>query len=447
VPPPLLLAGALVVTILVGSFLLWLPVAHSAGTVSWLDALFTATSAACVTGLSVVDIGTRFTPFGQVVILLLIQIGGLGIMTIGTVVLMAFGQRPTGVLRALLRGFASHRPQLRARDIMGTVFLVTLVVELAGAALLFLAFVREHPVDESVWLAVFHSVSAFCNAGFGLWPDSLVHYASSPLVNFTVMALIIFGGLGFVVLLEVAYYVRSCLRRSGQVNRLSLHSKIVLSASLVAVAVGMVLFLILESDNALADRPWDERFLIASFQSVTARTAGFNTIDIAALSNPMLLILILLMFVGGGPGSMAGGIKLTSAATVLAMVYHRLRGSREVRMFGRAIGEITLQRAAILAILSSLLIVVTVCAMEMLRAGTGAMQRGDFFAVTFEAVSAFGTVGLSMGITPTLEVGGKILIIALMFVGRLGPLWLMDFLQHLPMAPPVRHAKEELMVG
>jgi trk system potassium uptake protein TrkH len=316
-----------------------------------------------------------------------------------------------------------------------------------GAALLFLSFVRQHPVRESVWLAIFHSVSAFCNAGFGLWSDSLVQYADSPLVNFTVMSLIISGGLGFVVLLEVAYFARSRVRRSGQVNRLSLHSRIVLSASLVAVLVGMVLFLILESDNALAHRPWDERLLIASFQSVTARTAGFNTIDIALLSNPMLLILILLMFVGGGPGSMAGGIKLTSAAAVLAMVYHRLRGSREVRMFGRAIGEATLQRAAVLAILSSLLIVATVCGMEMLRAGSGEMQRGDFFAVTFEAVSAFGTVGLSMGITPTLEVGGKVLIIMLMYVGRLGPLWLMDFLQHLPMAPPIRHAKEELMVG
>lgn len=446
-PPPVVLAGALVVTILIGSFLLRLPVAHAAGTVTWLDALFTATSAACVTGLSVVDIGTRFTLFGQVVILLLIQIGGLGIMTIGTVVLVALGQRPTGVLRALLRGLASHRPQIRGRDIIGTVFLVTLIVELAGAALLFLSFVREHTVGESAWLALFHSVSAFCNAGFGLWSDSLNHYAGSPLVNLTVMVLILLGGLGFVVLLEIGYFARSRLRRTGHVSRLTLHSKIVLSATLVAVLAGMVLFLVLEADNSLAHRPWSERFLIACFQSVTARTAGFSTVDTASLSNPMLLILMVLMFIGAGPGSMAGGIKLTSTAAVLAMVYHRLRGSREVRMFGRAIGEITLQRAAVLAILSSMFIVATVCGIEMLRSGSRQMQRADFFAVTFEAVSAFGTVGLSMGITAALGIGGKILIIALMFVGRLGPLWLMDFLQHLPTSPPVRHAKEELMVG
>jgi trk system potassium uptake protein TrkH len=161
----------------------------------------------------------------------------------------------------------------------------------------------------------------------------------------------------------------------------------------------------------------------------------------------MLLILMILMFVGAGPGSMAGGIKLTSAAAVLAMVYHRLRGSREVQMFGRAIGELTQQRAAVLAILSSMLIAGAVCAMEMLRADDGPTQRADFFAVTFEAVSAFGTVGLSMGITAALSVAGKLLMIPLMLVGRLGPLWLMDFLQHLPSAPPVRHAKEELMVG
>jgi trk system potassium uptake protein TrkH len=447
VPPPVLLAGALVVTILVGSFLLRLPIAHAAETVTWVDALFTATSAACVTGLSTVDIGTRFSFFGQVVILLLIQIGGLGVMTIGTVVLVALGQRPTGVIRALLRGLASHRPQLRGRDIIGTVFLVTLLVELVGAALLFLAFVPDYPIDDAVWLALFHSVSAFCNAGFGLWSDSLAHYANAPLVNLTVMALILSGGLGFVVLLEIVYFARTRLRREGHVSRLSLHSKIVLSASLVAVLVGMGFFLILESDNALAQRPWGERLLIASFQSVTARTAGFSTVDTASLTNPMLLILMILMFVGAGPGSMAGGIKLTSAAAVLAMVYHRLRGSREVQMFGRAIGELTQQRAAVLAILSSMLIAGAVCAMEMLRADDGPTQRADFFAVTFEAVSAFGTVGLSMGITAALSVAGKLLMIPLMLVGRLGPLWLMDFLQHLPSAPPVRHAKEELMVG
>jgi trk system potassium uptake protein TrkH len=226
-----------------------------------------------------------------------------------------------------------------------------------------------------------------------------------------------------------------------------LHSKIVLSASLVAVLVGMGLFLILESGNALAQRPWGERLLIASFQSVTARTAGFSTVDMASLTNPMLLILMILMFVGAGPGSMAGGIKLTSAAAVLAMVYHRLRGSREVQLFGRAIGEVTQQRAAVLAILSAMLIVAAVCVMEMLRADDGPKERADFFAVTFEAVSAFGTVGLSMGITAALSVGSKVLMIVLMLVGRLGPLWLMDFLHHLPSTPPVRHATEELMVG
>jgi trk system potassium uptake protein TrkH len=448
VPPPVFLAGALLVTILTGTVLLRLPVSHAGPAVSWLDAFFTATSATCVTGLVVVDTGTAFSGFGQAVILALIQVGGLGIMTIGTTVLLALGQRPSAVVRETLRGFAGHQQAIRPRDLLGMVILFTLVVEASGAALLFTAFVEHEPVPRAVWLALFHSVSAFCNAGFGLWSDSLVRYAGEPVVNLTVMALIIAGGVGFVVLVEVRFWIASRLRRRGYVRHFTLHSKIVLAATLVAITTGFVLILALEKGNALAGRPWPERLWIAAFQSVTARTAGFNTVDIAALSNPTLLVLIFLMFVGGGPGSMAGGIKLTSATTVVALVYHRLRGSREVRLFGRAIGEITLQRAVVLAILAAVLIAVVVCLIEIAEVTPPyTSERGEFFAVTFEAVSAFGTVGLSMGITSGLHSAAKLLIILLMYVGRLGPLWLMDFMQHLPADPPVRHASEELMVG
>lgn len=447
-PPPAILAVTLLTTILIGSLLLRLPVASVGPPITWLDALFTATSAACVTGLVVVDTGTRFSFFGQLVILMLIQIGGLGVMTIGTTVLVALGQRPTAVVRQLIQGFASHQHAIRARDILGMVFLATLIIELVGAVLLFTAFVRTHPVMEAAWLAIFHSVSAFCNAGFGLWSNSLVDYAGSPLVNLIVMGLIVAGGLGFVVLVELRRWISSVSRSHGVVERISLHSKVVMTASGFAVIAGAVLILILESGNVLANRPWGERLLIAAFQSVTSRTAGFNTVDIAALSNPTLLILIALMFVGGGPGSMAGGIKLTSATAVLALVNHRLRGHREVHLFGRALGEMTLQRAVVVAILAALSILIVICAIEMTRRGPSpALERGDFFAVAFEAVSAFGTVGLSMGVTGTLDAVGKVLIIMLMFVGRLGPLWLMDIFQHLPPPPPIRHAQEELMVG
>lgn len=448
VPPPVFLAGALLVTILSGTVLLRLPASHAGPAVSWIDALFTATSAVCVTGLTVVDTGTAFSGFGQAVILVLIQVGGLGIMTIGTTVLLALGQRPGAVVRGTLRGFAGHQESIRPRDLLGMVFLFTLVVEACGTALLFASFVRHEAAPRAAWSALFHSVSAFCNAGFGLWSDSLVRYAGDPIVNLTVMALIVAGGVGFVVLVEVRYWILSRVRPHEYVRHFTLHSKIVLTATAIAITAGLALILVLEQGNVLAGRPWAERFWIAAFQSVTARTAGFNTVDIAALSNPTLLVLIVLMFVGGGPGSMAGGIKLTSATAVAALVYHRLRGSREVRVFNRAIGEMTLQRAVVLALLAAVLIAVVICLIEVFEVDPPyTSERGEFFAVTFEAVSAFGTVGLSMGITSGLHSPAKVLIILLMYVGRLGPLWLMDFMQHLPADPPVRHASEELMVG
>ena len=451
IPPPAFLALGLLGAIVIGGTLLRLPIAHAGPTVGWLDALFTATSAVCVTGLTTVDTGTRFTSFGQAVILILIQLGGLGVMTVGTVVLAALGQRPTTVVRELLRGYAGHAPTIHARNVFRTIMLATLTIELAGASLLLVAFLGEMPAGQAIWMAVFHSVSAFCNAGFGLLPDNLMRYADRPLVNLTIMALIIGGGLGFVVLVEIGNWLRSRRDAAGLPFRLSLHSRVVLVGTAVAIIGGTVAILFFEWRHALAARPLGEKILISAFQSVTARTAGFNTIDIAALGTPTLMVIMLLMFVGAGPGSMAGGIKLTTAASLLALVRHRLRGAREPRLFGRAVGETTLERAVVLTTLASLLIVAAVAVIEAVhhqeRSFDPAAAHADFLSVLFEAISAFGTVGLSMNLTPLLPGGAKVVIMFLMFVGRLGPLWLMDFFQHLPPPPPVRHAPEELMVG
>ena len=437
------------ITILTGTVLLKLPAAHEGAPIGWLDALFTATSAVCVTGLVVVDTGSHFSFFGELVILILIQIGGLGVMTIGTTILLALGQSPTAIVRHLLTGMAGHKELIRPRDILLMVFLATFIAEAIGAVLLFFPFSRTHPAQEAAWLAIFHSVSAFCNAGFSLWPDSLTRFAGDPFVNVIVMALIILGGLGFVVLVEVKTWIATRLRQTGNGARLSLHSKIVLTGSALAIVLGAVLIGVLESTNIMANRPWSERLFIAIFQSVTARTAGFNTVDIGALSNPTLLVLLALMFIGGGSGSMAGGIKLTTASTVTILVLQRLRGSREIHIFGRAIGQATIQRSVTLAVLASVLIASTVCFIEIVRrSGPPTLaDRGDFLAVLFEVVSGFGTVGLSMGITAALEPLAKAAVIFLMFTGRVGPLLLMDFFARLPPPPPLRHAKEELMIG
>jgi trk system potassium uptake protein TrkH len=445
--PPALLAGTLLLVIALGAALLRLPLAHEGEPFGWVDAFFTATSAACVTGLAVADTARQLSVFGEAVLLVLIQIGGVGVMTIGTVVVLALGQRLSPALRGLLRGLTVHRPTLRARDVLGTIVLATAGIELAGAALLFLAFARDHAAGRAAWLAVFHSVSAFCNAGFALFPDSLRSFAARPLVNLIFMALIVAGGLGFVVLLELWYWLRQ--GRRGAYVHLSLHARVVLIASGVATAGGMAGFFLFEWRHALAGRPWGEKVLLAAFQSVTARTAGFDTVDMATLTNPTLLLLLALMFVGAGPGSTAGGIKVTTAAAVLATVVHRLRGRNEVRLLGRAIGVATLQRSVVLAFLAALLVGVSLLGLELCETPgrTDVEARGLLFELAFETVSAFGTVGLSTGVTPKLSDASKVIVMFLMFAGRLGPLLLMDFFQHLPPPAPVRYATEELAVG
>ncbi len=424
-----------------------MPISHESEPFGWVDAFFTATSAACVTGLAVVDTATQLSPFGEVVLLVLIQVGGIGMMTIGSVVVLAMGQRLSPAMRSVFRAFTVHRPTLRVRDLLGTIVLVTVVIELAGATLLFVAFAGTYPAGQAAWLAVFHSISAFCNAGFSLFADSLMGFAGDPIVTLTVMALVITGGVGFVVLLEVGSWLRPRLE-SGR-RRLSLHARVILAATGIAIGIGMVGFLLLEANNALAGRAWGEMALITAFQSVTTRTAGFNTVDTATLTNPTLLLFMLLMFVGAGPGSMAGGVKLTTAAAVLAFVVYRLRGRSDIRLLGRTIGAVTLQRSFVLAFLSSLLIAAALLALEINEApGRPSVQgRGEFFALMFEAVSAFGTVGLSMGATPELGVASKVVVMFLMFAGRLGPLVLMDYFEHLPPPPPVSYATEDLAVG
>jgi len=449
IPPPAYLAGTLLALIVGGALLLRLPAAQRGSRLGWVDAFFTTTSAACVTGLVVADTGQQFTPFGQAVLLLLIQLGGIGVMTIGTMVMIALGYRPPPAMRTMLRELATHRPAVRPLDVLRMVVAATALVEAAGAALLFVAFVRDHPPLRAAWLAIFHSVSAFCNAGFSLWGDSLSRYAADPLVNFTAMGLIVTGGLGFVVLVEMRAWVASRMRRAGVPEHLSLHAKIVLAGTAAGFALGFAAVLLFDRNTVLAGRPLAEKLLAAAFQSVTTRTAGFNTVDIGSLSNPTILVFIGLMFVGAGPGGTAGGIKITSAAAVLALVVQRLRNRSDVRLFGRSIGEASLQRAVVLAFLASLMIVLTIVGIEIAetRGAPDLQVRGQFLAVAFESVSAFGTVGLSMGITSALAPLSKAMLIVLMFVGRVGPLALMDFFQHLPPPPPVRYAAEELMIG
>ena len=417
--PPQALIISFAGLILIGSLILTLPsMTSEAGSISWLDALFTATSAVCVTGLTVVDTGTTFSTLGQASVLLMIQMGGLGIMTFSVFFLRLVGWGSSLRSELAVRSSLSCAPQLDVPEMVRSVLKFTISVEVAGAVLLFVLFHRDYPATQAGFLAVFHSISAFCNAGFSLWADSLSAYKNDAGVNLVVIVLIVSGGLGFIVAHELSGY------RPNQHRNLSLHSKIVLWTTLVLVLSGTLVFAIFEWNNALANSPIHGKILASLFQSVTTRTAGFNTINFTHVANTTLLATIFLMFVGGSPGSTAGGIKTVTLAVLVAMALSRYKGFSRVNIFKRSVPEETVARG--LAIVLVGITIVGLALALLLITETGHLDhtqtRDSFLQLLFETVSAFGTVGLSMGATPDLTAWGKIIIIITMFLGRVGPL-------------------------
>lgn len=441
--PGRLLVASFLGLIVLGTLLLKLPWATPPGQpIGWVDALFTATSAGCVTGLVVRDTGSAFTPFGQAVILGLIQAGGLGIMTFALFILSLLRGRPTFAQRAVYEQTLGGGGQRELRPLVALVFLFTFAAEAVGAALLAARFVPEMGVARGAWWAVFHAVSAFCNAGFGLAPDNLVRYRADPWVNLVVMALIVLGGLGFFVVHEL-------VRERGRWRRLSVHSKLALSVSGGLIVAGTLGFWLLEAGNALAGLPWGERLLASLFQSVAPRTAGFNTVDLAVLGAPTLFLISLLMFVGGSPGSTAGGIKTTTFGVLLLATAERFRGHRNVNAFRRTLTRETLGNTAAIALGGVLTVVAGVFA--LLLTELPVREVGDdpvvFVALYFETVSALGTVGLSTGITGLLEPSSRLVLALLMFVGRLGPLTVASSLAAASTVRDWRYPEEDVVVG
>jgi trk system potassium uptake protein TrkH len=442
--PAALLAGSFAALILLGTILLSLPQAHAAGAVGGLDALFTATSAVCVTGLIVVDTAGDFTRFGQAVILCLIQLGGLGIMTFAALFLQMLGRRMSlrtqGLVHDTLlqRDLAAGFPRLLRR-----ILLLTFALEAAGAGLLFLGFLRELPATAAAWHALFHSVSAFCNAGFSTFRTSLVTWRANGPVMTGVAGLILAGGAGHLVLVEGAerWLLPLLPWRRVPRRKLGFHSRVVLTVSAALLLSGWAGLMLFGTGPGTGEGA--ERWSAAFFQSVTARTAGFNTVEIGALPVASLLLLACLMLIGGSPASCAGGVKTTTFAAALAWLWAGLRGSQEVRLFGRRLPESVLGRAGVilgLALGWNLLGVFVLLATEGTGPGRGLAE------LLFEQVSAFGTVGLSTGLTPSLSTAGRIWIILTMYVGRLGPLTLAAWAVR---GPARRHRLPEgrVMVG
>lgn len=443
IDPPVLLVLSFGALILIGTLLLSLPVAWGPGRqIGTLDALFTATSAVCVTGLITVDTAGAWSPFGQAVILVLIQLGGLGILTFSTFLLLLLGRSVSLTQRSVLARTHGRLAHIHVRELLIRIVSYALAVEAAGAVLLSIAFARDDGIQAGVWRGVFHAVSAFCNAGFSLFSDSLEGYAGSWVVNLVVMGLILLGGLGFIVIADL----ESRARRPAP--RVSLHTKVVLATTGLLVVGGALGFFLFEYRNVLQGRPWDETLLVSVFQSVTPRTAGFNTVPYDRLTNSTLMMTIILMFIGGSPGSAAGGIKTSTAAILFGVLVSRAKGMRHATLFRRTVPERVVGEAVAIVLLSVAVVMTMTFALQWTELHDMAHPgvRGDFLSLNFEAVSAFGTVGLSMGETTGLRPSSKLVIILLMFVGRLGPLTVAVAMGRRRRVE-YQYAEEEVLVG
>jgi potassium uptake TrkH family protein len=400
-----------------GTLLLMTPKA-TVGGIAPVDALFTATSAICVTGLTVVDTGTQFTRFGQAIILGLIQVGGLGLITLTAFFAVAV-RSSLGIRESLaVRGMINYEGVGRMARTLRSVIGITFLVEAVGAALLVAATHGDFGTTRAaVWTAVFHSISAFCNAGFSLHSTNLEHYVSNAAVVFTVTTLIVLGGLGFPVLMNALGFRVLAEHPSRCRARWSLHARVVLLTTATLLIAGTVAFFLLERDRVLAGQPLGHQLLASYFGSVTARTAGFNTVRTAFLSLPTLFMLTVLMFIGGSPGGTAGGVKTSTIGVVLSTISALFRGRGRVEIMGRRIPDQVVNEA----------LVVVAAAIVVVASATFFLLISDGTALSdtlFEVVSAFGTVGLSTGITPLLTPAAKIVLSLVMLIGRIGPLTL-----------------------
>ncbi len=444
------LIASFILLILVGSVTLMLPGMTTNAGMSYIDALFTSTSAVCVTGLVVKDTGGDFTRLGQWVLLALIQLGGLGIMTFSTIFLLILGKQPSLTQDTVLQDTFACSPMRSPRTLIVPVVLFTFAVEFVGVALYFLHWIREVSVNDAMFISLFHAVSAFCNAGFCLFPDSFTRYQGNILINLNTVFLIIAGGIGFLVLLELYQRFGRNKGKNGRRRKsLSLHAKLTLLTTSILILGGAVFFFLVEYNDTLSGMDFSDRVLISVFQSVTARTAGFNTVNFSLLSNATLFFFIILMFIGASPGSCGGGIKTTTAAVFFALVLSRLRGQTDTMIMNRTISKQATARAVAVVISSGLVITAMVVILLLTQLGgiSHVQSRGMFLEYFFEAVSAFSTVGLSMGKTSGLDAIGKSLIIVLMFVGRLGPLTLAFSIRPRETAAHLKYSEEAVMIG
>ncbi len=432
-PPPLILASLYAVLIAFGALMLMMPFARTVP-ISWSDAIFTSASAVTVTGLVVIDTGADLTVFGQLIVAFLIQMGGLGLMTFAVLILGALGMQVGITGKIFLRDDLNQSSVSQLSQLVLTILKVVVICEVAGAALLALVFVPEYGLWKGLWEAVFHSISAFNNAGFSTFPNGLVPYATNVIVNIVIPALFIVGGIGYVVLHDI--FSRKRWRAW------SLHTKIMLVGTAILIPWSVGMFAVLEWTNPGTLGQLDSiaaKLTVSWFQGVTTRTAGFNTTDIGALHDSTSMMFISLMLIGGGPASTAGGIKVTTFVVMIIATIAFFRRQQQLHAFGRSIALDQVLKVMALTAISLILVFVGIFLLT-------ASHDGHFLDISFEVASAFGTVGLSRGYSGELNDFGRAVIVAIMFLGRVGPLTLGFFLAT-RVLPRVRYPEGRVYLG
>ena len=433
--------------ILIGSILLHLSENSNKESLSWTDSIFTATSAACVTGLTVVDTGSCFTMFGKVIILCLIQAGGLGIMTFTSLSIYLWKRRTTITDRIAVGQILLYDPKFKLGKFLIEIVVWTFIIEVTGAALLYIMV----PKAFTPFSAIFHSVSAFCNAGFSLFSNSLIDWKGDWSVGIVFIILIIVGGIGFSVFIEFKNAVVRIFKLGphNQTLRISWNAKTVVLTSFFLIMFGWVSIYFAEFVGCHRTMVLDDAILTALFQSVSSRTAGFNTLNIGQLTNVSLVILLFLMFIGGAPGSCAGGIKVTTFRLLVGSIWSQLKGKKQVVIGRFAASETAVKKAMVLFVLAILIVFIAVFLLDFTEGGNRPhyQVRGQFLEIFFESVSAFSTVGLSTGLTSALSVPGKWIIIFLMCIGRLGPFVLINALQSVQEIQVYHLPEENLPIG
>jgi trk system potassium uptake protein TrkH len=396
--------------IVVGALLLMTPMASKTGqSLSFVDALFTATSAVCVTGLIVVDTGTYFSLFGQIVVIVLIQAGGLGIMTMATLMALIMRRKIQLRERLIMQEALNHMTVSGVVRLTQYIIFATFFLEFIGGTILAIRWYSDLG-STGIYYGYWHAISSFCNAGFDLFGNfsSLTSYVDDITVNLTVASLIILGGLGFTVIFDVW--------DNRQWSKFSLHTKLVLMTTTVLLIIGTIVILLLEMNNpeTLGELPWKSKILASYFQSVSPRTAGYNTVDISKMQDATLFFTIILMFIGASPASTGGGVKTTTLGVMIAAIWALITGKNDAELFRRRINQNIIYKAFTVFFIAATLVIVVTMMMSI-------SEKVSFLRLLFEVVSAFGTVGLSTGITSSLTVHGKLWLIVTMFAGRLGP--------------------------